>query len=152
MWKLRSRLACFDCVCGDRGESCVKRQMSQIWHLILIAGILATLFIAPCAAQTPPLSQQNQPQPNPQPAALDVVGPTGGSTTAPVQPTPALPGMAQSSSVGKSFGSAGRGLPGMPGGPPLTGGMGAQDPSSQYMRPSTIGPLFCDPAVNIPCD
>jgi len=40
----------------------------------------------------------------------------------------------------------------MPGGPPLTGGMGAQDPSSKYMRPSTIGPLFCDPAVNIPCD
>jgi hypothetical protein len=49
------------------------------------------------------------------------------------------------------FGGAGRGLPGMPGGPPLNGTLGARDPNSQYMRPPAIGPLFCDPAINLPC-
>jgi hypothetical protein len=51
----------------------------------------------------------------------------------------------------RPFGGAGRGLPGMPGGPPLKAPMGAQDPTDDYMRPPVIGPLFCDPAVNIPC-
>lgn len=51
----------------------------------------------------------------------------------------------------KAFGSAGRGLPGMRGGPPLQSPMGAQDPTADYMRPPVVGPLFCDPAVNIPC-
>lgn len=50
-----------------------------------------------------------------------------------------------------AFGNAGRGLPGMPGGPPLKGPMGAQDPTADYMRPPVVGPLFCDPAVNISC-
>ena len=49
------------------------------------------------------------------------------------------------------FTSAGRGLPGMQGGPPLNAPVGAQDPSSGYMRPPAVGPLFCDPAVNIQC-
>jgi hypothetical protein len=49
------------------------------------------------------------------------------------------------------FGGAGRGLPGMPGGPPLNGTLGARDPSTQYMRPPAVGPLFCDPAINLPC-
>jgi len=49
------------------------------------------------------------------------------------------------------FGGAGRGLPGMPGGPPLNGTLGARDPNSQYMRPPAVGPLFCDPAINLPC-
>jgi hypothetical protein len=39
----------------------------------------------------------------------------------------------------------------MPGGPPIKGSMGSQDPSSRYMRPPVIPPLSCDPAVNIPC-
>ncbi len=50
-----------------------------------------------------------------------------------------------------AFASAGRGLPGMPGGPPLRSSPGAQDPTADYMRPPVIGPLFCDPAVNIAC-
>jgi hypothetical protein len=49
------------------------------------------------------------------------------------------------------FGGAGRGLPGMPGGPPLNSPLGARDPTSDYMRPPSIGPLFCDPALNLPC-
>ncbi len=55
------------------------------------------------------------------------------------------------SSRGKSFGTIGQGLPGMTGGPALTAPMGSQDPSSRYMRPTVIPPLFCDPAINIPC-
>ncbi|HWF60644.1 MAG TPA: hypothetical protein VN666_10100 [Nitrospira sp.] len=45
-----------------------------------------------------------------------------------------------------NFRSAGRGLPGMPGGPPLNSPLGARDP-----RPVTVGPLFCDPIVDFPC-
>lgn len=50
-----------------------------------------------------------------------------------------------------TFISAGGGLPGMPGGPPLGGAGGAFDRSSDYMTPPVIGPLFCDPALNITC-
>jgi len=51
-----------------------------------------------------------------------------------------------------SLRSAGQGLPGMPGGPPLKGSLGYQDPSSSYMRPSTIGSLICDPLFDGVCD
>jgi hypothetical protein len=132
----------------------MKEEICPIWQRLLLSGVLAGLFTVPGIAQTPPPTppaSQNQPQPNPQPAAQEVV-PSGGLTTAPTQPPSALPGMTGSSSVRKSFGTAGRGLPGMPGGPPVKSTMGAQDPSSSYMRPPTIGPLYCDPALNIPCD
>jgi hypothetical protein len=133
----------------------VKKHMrggiDPIWPRLLLSGILVGLVTIPCAAQTPPPSPQNQPQPNLQPAAQEIV-PVGAATAAVAQAPPALPGMTQSSSVGKSFGSAGRGLPGMPAGPPLNGAMGSQDPSSSFMSPPTIGPLFCDPALNIPCE
>jgi hypothetical protein len=49
------------------------------------------------------------------------------------------------------FSGAGRGLPGMPGGPALNSPLGARDPSAQYMRPPTVGPLLCDPAVDVLC-
>jgi hypothetical protein len=49
------------------------------------------------------------------------------------------------------FSTAGSGLPGMPGGPPLNGPLGARDPSARFMRPPTVGPLFCDPAVDMSC-
>ena len=45
-----------------------------------------------------------------------------------------------------NFRSAGRGLPGMPGGPSLSSPLGARDP-----RPPTVGPLFCDPAIDMSC-
>jgi len=57
-----------------------------------------------------------------------------------------------SSSRPGSLRSAGQGLPGMPGGPPLKGSLGYQDPSSSYMRPSTIGSLICDPLFDGVCD
>jgi len=28
---------------------------------------------------------------------------------------------------------------------------GMRDPMTQFMRPPTIGPLFCDPVIDIPC-
>ena len=49
------------------------------------------------------------------------------------------------------FTGAGRGLPGMPGGPALNSPLGARDPAAQYMRPPTVGPLLCDPAVDVLC-
>lgn len=67
------------------------------------------------------------------------------ATTNRLAPTP------RSLSGATGFTGAGRGLPGMPGGPPLTSPLGARDPSSRFMRPPTIGPLFCDPALEFPC-
>ncbi len=119
----------------------------------IIPGIL-TLFLAfPCMAQTPPTpqpqTQATSPPVLPGPLSSDVTPPPGAATP-PVTPS-VLPGSSVSSSVGKSFGTAGRGLPGMPGGPPISEAAGARDRSSDYMRPPVVGPLFCDPAINIPC-
>ncbi|BCA54704.1 hypothetical protein W02_18440 [Nitrospira sp. KM1] len=94
--------------------------------------------------QTVPLTQQSTTQTD----AANAANPASGTPAPTVAPGT---GNAASSSVGKSFGTAGRGLPGMPGGPPLTGTLGGQDPSSQYMRPPTLPPVLCDPAVEIPC-
>lgn len=67
------------------------------------------------------------------------------STTTQLEPS------ARAQSRSGIFNGAGRGLPGMPGGPALNSPMGAQDPSVDYMRPPTVGPLFCDPAINMAC-
>jgi len=48
-------------------------------------------------------------------------------------------------------GRAGRGLPGMPGGPPVNAPWGAQDLSASFMRPPLIGPLECDLIVDPTC-
>jgi hypothetical protein len=117
---------------------------------LFVVGALAN----PCGAQTPP------PVPTPPPVQNQAVQPSqvtpsaGVSGQANVGPTSVpIPGVGTttSSSAGKRFGSAGQGLPGMPGGPPIKGSMGSQDPASRYMRPPVIPPLLCDPAVNIPC-
>lgn len=127
------------------------------WHIepgqyvavsvLFFIGVLAS----PCGGQTLPSAPQAQNQAGQTPPATMNAGSSGQADV-----EPALresPGVAPtvSSSAGKKFGSSGRGLPGMPGGPPIKGAMGYQDPSSRYMRPPAIPPLFCDPAVNIPC-
>jgi hypothetical protein len=102
-----------------------------------------------------PLQQQNQ-GPVTTPQIQPFSAPTSGlpaniltpSTTNQLEPSS---GPSPSFNRLQTFGGAGRGLPGMPGGPPLQAPMGAQDPTADYMRPPVIGPLFCDPAVNIPC-
>src|SRR5215510_4172307 len=102
----------------------------------------------PCGAQAPPAapSVQNQAEQSLQvvPGAV-VPGQTNIGPTS--VPTPGV-GSSVSSGTGKRFGSVGRGLPGMPGGPPIKGSMGFQDPSSRFMTPPVIPPLLCDPAVN----
>ena len=62
------------------------------------------------------------------------------ATTNRLAPSPERPENA------RGFRSAGRGLPGRPGGPPLTSPLGAREP-----RAPTIGPLFCDPLVDLSC-
>ena len=110
----------------------------------------------PCGAQAPPPlptqpAIQNQAGQIPQ-AALPSATPGAGVSTAGPTSVPASGvGSSTSSSFGKRFGSAGQGLPGMPGGPPINVPMGSQDPSSKYMRPPVIPPVLCDPAINIPC-
>jgi hypothetical protein len=118
---------------------------------LTVVGLLALAI--PCGAQVSPAPSQT-PTPNLQPALQPVVTGAGGVTPSATGalPTPApTVGTAGSSSDRKSFGTVGQGLPGLPGGPPLASPNGAQDPSSKYMRPLVIGPLFCDPALDIPC-
>ena len=117
---------------------------------LFVVGALAN----PCGAQmpspvpTPPPVQNQAVQP---PQATPSAGVSGQTNVGPTSvPTPGV-GTTTSSSAGKRFGSVGQGLPGMPGGPPIKGSMGSQDPSSRYMSPLVIPPLLCDPAVNVPC-
>lgn len=123
---------------------------------VLSLAALSVLLVVPCGAQAPlqtPASPsiQNQLGQTSQAALPPVTSGAGVSTDGPTAVPVLGVGSSASSSLGKRFGSAGRGLSGMPGGPPLKGGIGSQDPSGKYMRPSVIPPLFCDPALNIPC-
>ena len=119
----------------------------------LSAGVMLWANSGLAQAPPPPApSLQNQPAPLSQPVAPELSG-----VSIPVPPgapvvTPSLGvGSNRSSSLGKSFGTAGKGLPGLPGGPAVNGLLGAQDPSGKYMRPPVIPPLLCDPAVELPC-
>lgn len=123
--------------------------------------LCALLLLAPsfAAAQGPAPSsnqsiQQTQPGQNLQmPGPIPIPNPLAQQT--PISSTASGASAPQSntipSSQGKSFGRIGQGLPGMASGPTLTAPMGSQDPSARYMRPTVIPPLFCDPAINIPC-
>jgi hypothetical protein len=107
----------------------------------------------PCAAQTitVPDTSPNQLSQNPQAGQIQLPLPTVGIPGTIITPSAGLAGSPPISSPGPSFGSAGRGLPGMPGGPPIKAPMGARDPSASYMRPPVVGSLFCDPSINIAC-
>jgi hypothetical protein len=126
--------------------------------IVLIAAGMGLMAISPSVAQQPlgPPGVQSQAFPNPPagplpppnlgtlttPSSLAATGVvTGSSAPGSVVPVPG-------SSYGLAFGTVGRGLPGMQG--PLNAPMGAQAPSS-FMNPIVIAPLFCDPAVEIPC-
>jgi hypothetical protein len=123
----------------------------ELCGLAVSALFIVSALAFPCGAQTLPPAPPAQNQANQPPQAEPSAGVSGQANVGPTSvPTPGV-GSSTSSSAGKRFGSAGQGLPGMPGGPPIKGSMGSQDPSSQYMRPPVIPPLLCDPAVNIPC-
>jgi hypothetical protein len=131
--------------------------MKHQFAIALAVGAFSGCFAwaSPCAAQTvmAPDGTQNQPSQNPQAGQLPPPLPTGGVPGTEITPQTIGGFMRNSlnSRPGMSLGSAGRGLPGMPGGPPLKAPMGAQDPSARYMRAPVIGALFCDPSINIAC-
>lgn len=131
----------------------------SLWVLGLCLATVAAPSVAGAQASSSPSNPQNQlgqnqpgqnpqsfgtlPIPNPL-AQSSAIASTASGASAPQAVT--IP-----SSQGKSFGTIGKGLPGMTGGPALTAPMGSQDPTSRYMRPAVIPPLFCDPSINIPC-
>lgn len=109
-----------------------------------------------CMAQTAPVPANPQiPATQSLQAGIDPSSSTVAPTTAISTPSvTAIQGVASifSSSRPGSLRSAGQGLPGMPGGPPIRGPLGYQDPASAYMRPPAIGPLQCDPFLDGVCD
>lgn len=125
--------------------------------MVMVVGAFGGLIAltGSCLAQTITIQDgtQNQSPQNPQASQvqppLPRLGVPGSIITPPT--TPGLKSVPLTSSSGRSPAMAGRGLPGMSGGPPLKAPMGAQDVSASYMRPPVIGPLFCDPSMNIPC-
>ena len=124
----------------------------EMRHYLAASAVLVVVAVVdPCGAQTPspapPVQNQTVQIPEAEPSA----GVSGQATFGPTSVPARRVGPSTSSGARKSFGSAGQGLPGMPGGPPIKGSMGSQDPSSRFMRPPAIPPLLCDPAVNIPC-
>ena len=117
-----------------------------------------SLLSSPCSAQAPATPPTQNPLPNPAqgsaggPAPPVIPGsglpgtPTPGVTTAATAPlAPASP-VLQSPGITVFYGQppVGRGLPGMPGGPPLNAPIGSQDPAPRYMQPPAIGNVVCD--------
>ena len=123
------------------------------WFIVLISeSVFLFTFTPPAVAQNVPGTLQPQAQ---SPGSISPIQPSSAPTSGlpanvltPATTSQLAPNPGVSSAP---FTSAGRGLPGMQGGPPINGPVGAQDPSSGYMRPQTLGPLFCDPALNIQC-
>ncbi|MGA6829400.1 hypothetical protein ACO9S2_17555 [Nitrospira sp. NS4] len=132
---------------GGPHNSTLSRMGLALW--------LSVVFVPPGLSQTIPTPANPQnPSTQSLQAGVDIsllaVTPTVATTpsVSTVQGVATVP----SSSRSGSLRSAGQGLPGMPGGPPLKGSLGYQDPSSSYMRPSTIGSLVCDPLFDGVCD
>jgi len=126
-----------------------------MWYFAVVSALLVVSAVAnPCGAQTPPPVPTTPPvqtQAGQTPQAEPSAGVSGQANIGPTSVPISGVGFSRSSSVGKRFGSAGQGLPGMLGGPPIKGSMGYQDPSGRYMRPPEMPPVLCDPAINIPC-
>ena len=129
----------------------MNRRWIEMRHALAVFALFAVEALAsPCGAQAPSLPP-DQSQAVQTPQAEPSAGVSGQANIGPtLLPIPGV-GSSRSSSVGKRFGSAGQGLPGMPGGPPIKGSVGYQDPSGRYMRPLEMPPVLCDPAINIPC-
>ncbi len=134
------------------GTSNMNRRPIEMRHYLVVSALLVVGALSnPCGAQTPspePPVQNLAVQP---PQTEASVGVSGQANVGPTSMSAPGVGSSTSSGGGTRFGSAGQGLPGMPGGPPIKGSMGYQDPSSRYMRPPVIPPVLCDPAINISC-
>jgi hypothetical protein len=130
--------------------------MNLMTRVLVIALLCAGTYTTQSLAQTTP-TPANPQNPSTQ-SLLSGVDPArvpAGSTTPQTIPSlTAIQGVASiaSSSRPGSLRTAGRGLPGMAGGPPIRGPLGYQDPASRYMQPLTLGPLLCDPLVDGLCE
>ena len=123
---------------------------------IAASGLLFGFLFSPVFAQTLPGTVQPQNPQAPSPVTISPIQPSSAPTSGlPANIiTPATTNQETTAGApGRTpvFSGAGRGLPGMPGGPALNSPLGARDPSAQYMRPPTVGPLICDPAVDVLC-
>jgi hypothetical protein len=125
-------------------------------YMAAIGLYVSSAISSPGSAQTLPGTVQPQNQQAPSPVTISPIQPS----SAPASGLPAnvlTPATTNQLEPGAGtgrfpvFSGAGRGLPGMPGGPALNSPLGARDPSAQYMRPPTVGPLLCDPAVDVLC-
>lgn len=135
----------------SRRGQCVNGPLRLIGVAIQLSCLLWPVQSPAQSASVPP-NVLSLPAPSPQSTPLVPLAGASPQGTSVSTVTP-FPGLAAtpSSSLRKSFGSAGKGLPGMPGGPAVNGSVGAQDPSGKYMRPPVILPLLCDPAIELPC-
>jgi hypothetical protein len=134
-----------------------ERRMKRLVAITIVIGVLGGLsaIVVPCVAQTlsAPANPLNPAGPQ-NPGIPPSVPSIGVSATASPATTS---GITQAPTVGSAAPgpttSAGRGLPGMPGGPPLNApmGAGARDATSTYMRPIVIGPLECDLSLDPAC-
>lgn len=134
-------------------ESVPDRDDSMTRVVLLTLPIALTVCVSLALAQTSPSPANPQ---NPSSLSLqNGLDPSGRIVPATPLFSPSVVqgiGTIPSSTKPGSLGSAGRGLPGMPGGPPIKGALGSQDPASAYMRPQTIGALVCDPMFDGVCD
>lgn len=137
------------------GEYIRERDASMIRVLLLALPVILSVCTSSVLAQS---SSSAASPSNPSSLSLqngiDPSGGAGGVPAAPLSSPSVVQGIGTIPSSTKPglLGSAGRGLPGMPGGPPIKGALGSQDPSSAYMRPSVIGALVCDPMIDGVCD
>jgi hypothetical protein len=119
--------------------------------LLFVGGVVASSM----GQTTPTPANPQNPSTQSLQAGIDT-STTAMTSTTPggTSPTATTQGIAfiRSSSRHGSLRSAGQGLPGMRGGPPIKGSLGYLDPASRYMQPRTIGPLFCDPLLEGLCD
>jgi len=122
---------------------------------VILATGLWFAVISPGFPQTLPGSIQPQNPLAPSPVTISPIqpssAPTSGLPANVLTPATTTQEAAAGTPGAPVFTGAGRGLPGMPGGPALNSPLGARDPAAQYMRPPTVGPLLCDPAVDILC-
>lgn len=131
----------------------------QAWRVAIIAlGGLGgvPLMTIPCAAQTATSPPVTAPSSSPNQVSQNLGGVTGVQSSginqglAPSTPTPNSAKPRDPSTVPGTPG-VGRGLPGLPGGPPINAPMGAQDSSAGYMRPRVLGTLACDLVLDPEC-
>ena len=129
--------------------------MNRALAIAAISLLLSVTVRATVIAQTSPIPGQPQ---NPQALLGPTISPLQSSATPtsglPANVlTPATTNQPEPGAPGRTpvFSGAGRGLAGMPGGPPVNSPLGVRDPAAEYMRPPTVGPLICDPAVDVAC-